>query len=258
MISKIFHLAVLTTALSNNNFTNTVNYPLIYHDSIDYSKITSFLSKINEGSLIVYDMCETLDETYSIISGSNKPDCNYNISYINNSDIIVHSIDTKITKFLNLEKKNFCKKEAIECGELTLILKLIHLIDSGILLAMENNINDLWINLEIIDFDEMYHLYKNSLTNMELLTNITLSKQKANVILTQEKYRLNKILTKTYFSKFTNKIEIWLGEPIKNTFTYTADTIGSFFGTILDKTLSNISIEFKIMIILVLFIYLRK
>ena len=61
MISKIFHLAVLTTALSNNNFTNTVNYPLIYHDSIDYSKITSFLSKINEGSLIVYDMCETLD-----------------------------------------------------------------------------------------------------------------------------------------------------------------------------------------------------
>ena len=59
MISKIFHLAVLTTALSNN-FTNTVNYPLIYHDSTDYSKITSFLNKINEGTLIIYDMYETL------------------------------------------------------------------------------------------------------------------------------------------------------------------------------------------------------
>ena len=258
MISKIFHLAVLTTALSNNNFSNTVNYPLITHNTIDYSKITPFLSKINEGTLVIYDMCETLDETYSIISGSNKPECKYNISYINGTNIIVYSIDTKITKFLKIEKKHFCKKEMIECGELTLVLKLINLIDSGILLAMENNINDLWINLEIIDFDEMFNLYKNSLTNIELLTNITLAKQKANVILTQEKYRLNKILTKTYFTKFTNKIEVWIGEPIKDIFSYTADTIGSFFGTILDKTLLDISVEFKIIIVLVLFIYLRK
>ena len=41
-----------------------------------------YLQKINEGHRIINDMCETLDETYSIISGSNKPSCDYNIYYL--------------------------------------------------------------------------------------------------------------------------------------------------------------------------------
>ena len=213
MIIKIFQLAFLTNVLSLNA-TDTVNYPVRTYKSPDYANIASFLHKINEGSIIVYDMCETLDETYSIISGSNKPDCHYNISYINSSNIIVHSIDPKIIEFFKVEKKSFCKKEKIECGELTLILKLVNLINSGIILAMENNMDDLWTNLKIIDFNEMYDLYKNSLINIEFLTNITLSKQKANVLLTKEKYRLNKILSKTYFSSFTDKVEIWIGDPM--------------------------------------------
>ena len=255
MIRQISQLAFIANTLS---FNTNDNYPVSTYKSVDYDNMISFLHKINEGTMIVYDMCETLDETYSILSGTNKPDCNYNISYINNTDIVIHPPNPKIVEFFKLEKKMFCKKEHIECGELTLILKLANLIESGIILAMENNLDDLWINLEIIDFNEMYNLYKTSLTNAELLTNITLSKQKSNVLLTQEKYRLNKILSKTYFSSFTDKVEIWLGDPIKDSFIYVGRTLGETFGTLLDKTLPEISLEFKLIVILCLVIYIRK
>ena len=47
------------------------------------------------------------------------------------------------------------------------------------------NINDFIINLDIIEFEPLFKLYKSSLFNTELLANITVRKQKANILLTK-------------------------------------------------------------------------
>ena len=130
---------------------------------------------------------------------------------INGTDIIISRIDEDIIKFFKNEKKTFCKEQKMECGELTIVIKLSNLINSAVDISLKNNAIDLFINLEIIDFNSKYDLYKNALSNINIITNITLAKQKSNVILNMEKTRLDKIQSKTYFSRFTDKIEIWIG-----------------------------------------------
>ena len=41
-----------------------------------------------------------------------------------------------------------------------------------------NNINDLIINLDIIEFEPLFKLYKSSLFNTELLANITVRRKR--------------------------------------------------------------------------------
>jgi hypothetical protein len=217
--------------------------------------IMEYLKKINEGQRIINDMCETLDEKYSIISGSNKPSCDYNISYINNTEIVIYSVNKKIKQFFVDEKKVFCKKEQIECGELTIILKLLDLINSGIKVSINNvNFNELMLNLKLIDFDALFDLYKSSLFNDEIIVNITLSKQKTNVILTKEKTRLYSDLNKISFDKFTDNINTWIGKPLKNTFIYGADVISET----VESVIPELSLDVKIIIILVLFLLLKQ
>lgn len=192
-------LLLFTTLNSLTTSSKTTYSETCFNPSSDvsiYTKdsdlfIMEYLQKINEGHRIINDMCETLDEKYSIISGTNKPSCDYNISYINNTEIVLNSVNTKIKKFFVYEKKEFCKKEKIECGELTIILKLLDLINSAVKVSINNpNFNELILNLKLIDFDALFGLYKSSLFNAEIIVNITLAKQKANVILTKEKNRL--------------------------------------------------------------------
>jgi len=222
-------------------------------------KIIDYLYKINEGQKHVYDMCEVLDETYSIISGSNKPSCEYNISYINKTYILVYPLKSSLCTFFQTERKNFCNKQTIECGELVIIIKLYDLINSAIKLSIDNkNSDDLWINLEIINFDELFHLYKHSLTNFEILTNITLAKQKANVILEIEKNKIRTELSKTWINSMTNKLSIYFGEPINNSLNYVSGSIGDLFSNTIEHAIPNLSIEIKVILILVLIIVLKK
>ena len=199
-------------------------------------------------------MCEILDETYSIVSGSNKPNCQYNISYIDNDNIHVFKIKNEIRTFFLNERKNFCSKQEIECGELTIIIKLLDILNSGINLAITSNINFLWINLEIINFDELYNLYKKSLVNNEILTNITLSKTKANVILEQEKNRLKILLNKNWMDKYTNYLYIYIGDPVNNSLGY----IACSFSSTIEKAIPNISIEIKIIVVLLLLLFIKR
>tara|TARA_B110001469_G_C9459222_1_gene231502 strand:+ start:50 stop:550 length:501 start_codon:yes stop_codon:yes gene_type:complete len=135
------------------------------------------------------------------------------MSYINENKIIIYGIDESIKKFFLEEKINFCKQEKIECGELTIMMKLINLLNSAVHISINTkNINDFIINLDIIEFEPLFKLYKSSLFNTELLANITVRKQKANILLTREKNRLyneqnqNSIFNYNYFKSFFNTL----------------------------------------------------
>ena len=268
MISKI-KLCLLTSLIvgmidssqcyisftSVTDIFSTVNesYVSIYpNDSKPY--LIGFLKKINDGHRIINDMCETLDDTYSIISGSSKPSCEYNISYIKDSGIMVYYVNENIKKFFLKEKKNFCKLEKTECGELTIILKIFDLINYGVKISLLNlDYDTLIINLNIIDFDSLFSLYKTSLYNDAIILNITLSKQKANVILTKEKNRIHAELNKISLSRVSNNINTWVGGPVKNILTYAGYTIS---GTI-ESLVPNLPMDIKIIIILVLLFVLK-
>ena len=129
-------LSVLLTKGQLINATNTTDIALYFNSDLN---VIDFLSKINEGNRIIYDMCELLDETYSIISGTNKPSCGYNVSYIDTDIIYVYHIKADIRKFLQDEKKNFCKHQKIECGELTIIIKLLDIINFATDLSVKTN-----------------------------------------------------------------------------------------------------------------------
>lgn len=253
-MKSLVHLAFLTSVVSQPKN----NFHIDTYKTNDITNTINFLKKINEATFIINDMCESLEESYSIISGSNKPKCNYNMSSINQTDIIIYPINEQIIDYFRKEKHKFCKEQKMECGELTIIIKMSNLINSAVNIAIRNDINDLFINLEIIDFDSKYYLYRNSLSNLNIITNITLAKQKSNVILNREKTRLDKIQSKTYFSGFTDRIEIWIGDPIKNTLNYLSNTTGETISSLLQKVLPDVSIEFKIIIILCLIIYIKK
>ena len=217
----------------------------------DIEKIKNFLKTINEGNKLIFESCESVDEHLGFLESSKKPSCRYNNSYINNSDIHVYPISENVREFIQTQKRIFCKSKKIECGELTVILKLIDLINSGIKISLNlNNTDNLWINLEIIDFFQMTEVYFNALNNIEILTNITLSHLKANIILNLEKEKLNLDLRKN--NKIFNKLIL----DIKNVFSFVGDSLGSLFGGFLGGTLSGIGLEispiFKIIIGLLL------
>lgn len=259
MFYLLFFYCLIATKFIVKVETYTNKEITIYNKNNNTDKIIDYLYKINEGQKLVYDMCEVLDETYSIISGSNKPSCEYNISYINKTNILVFELKSSLRTFFQTERKNFCQKQTIECGELVIIIKLYDLINSAIKLSIANkNSDDLWINLKIINFDELFHLYKRSLTNFEILTNITLAKQKANVILEIEKNKIRTELSKTWTSSISNKLSIYLGEPIKNSLNYVSCSIGDLFSNTIEHAIPNLSIEIKVIIILVLIIVLKK
>jgi hypothetical protein len=255
----MFHLALLSAFLPTGqlmNTTNTTDIALYINSDLN---VIDFLSKINEGQRIIYDMCELLDETYSIISGTNKPSCEYNVSYIDNDIIYVYPIKAKIRQFLQDEKKNFCKQQKIECGELTIIIKLLDIIKFATDLSFKtNNSISLNTNLKIINFDEMFNLYKNSLSNVNILTNITLSKQKANIILEQEKKRLRYEHDKTWLGGFTDQVAIYVGEPVSNGLIFIGTNVGNIFSSTVESALPNMSIEYKAIIILILIILVKR
>ena len=220
--------------------------------------VIDFLTTINEGTQMITDICEDIDEKYSLIGSYTKPECMINISYIDNNEFIVNSISTEIRDFLIDRKKELCKNEQIECGEVTIILKLIDIINNAVKLSvLSDNLVQLNDNLKIIDFFDKYIAYKLSITNIEVLTNITLSKQRSNVILTMEKTRLKKEMNKASYQYVTEFVASNIGEPIKNVFVYTGTLIGETFGETINNIIPSLSIEGKLIVFLGL-IYLLK
>ena len=142
MFYPVFFYCLIASMFIVKVETYTNKEITIYNKNNNTDKIIDYLYKINEGQKLVYDMCEVLDETYSIISGSNKPNCEYNISYINKTNILVFELKSSLRTFFQTERKNFCKKQTIECGELVIIIKLYDLINSAIKLSIANKNSD--------------------------------------------------------------------------------------------------------------------
>ena len=116
----------------------------------------------------------------------------------------------------------------------------------------------------IISFDELFTLYVSSLDNYEVLTNITLKKQRANVILDRERQRIKQIQDRGSMERFVDDISIYFGEPLKNTMGYVGDTIETTLGNILGSTIDGtspsltISNENKLILLVIIIIYIRK
>ena len=88
------------------------------------------------------------------------------MSYIHNDEVVVNDIPKEIKQFLNDRKKELCKNEQ-ECGEVTIIIKFIDLLNNAIRFTLlSNNIQQLNDNLKIIDFFDKYISYKLSITNI--------------------------------------------------------------------------------------------
>ena len=228
-------------------------------------KIIEIIKKMNKGHRVVNDICEMLEEKNVFWSGTNKPDCRYNISYISNNIIHLYNIYENVRKFIFNRKKIHCKKFEIECGELTLIIKLIDLLNSIVSVSMKiTSISDLLVNIEVVSFNEMFDLYISSLDNDEILSNITLRKQRANLILDREQMRLTSIRDQHYIYKIGSNINNYIAEPLKTSLGYIGNTIGNIIGCTLGSAIEstapafNISGENKLIVGLFLVVYLLK
>lgn len=203
------------------------------------NNVVSMLKKINHGTRIIHDMCESLEEKYSYIRGSNKPSCRYNVSYLRNTEIILSKIGEPIRTFLISEKKTMCENEKIECGSLSIMIKILDLINIAIEVAISGTNID--VNMDLIEFDVMFDVYTQSLDNNELLTNITLSRTKANLILQNEKEKILNQISRRGVWKFGHTLSIYIAEPIKNVFVYTGNMIGSTLGSTIGSTIDGVS-----------------
>ena len=257
----------LTAAIASSYKTSyDISYTVYEIQEIDeiqdFNKLKDFLYKINEANRLVYDSCEIIDEKTGIFQIPNKPNCLYNVSYLNKSEIIIFGYSKDVRSFLISEKKDMCDQEDILCGRLTIIIKLMDLINSAINIAV-NNVDYLWINLDIIDFYDLFNLYKSSVSNIELLTNITLQKQKSNIILNIEKNKLMEQIKNERLINIKNTVFTYVVGPLKGTTIFIGETIGSTLGTTINSTLHNsipnIDLSYKIIfaVIIIIITYLK-
>ena len=136
---------------------------------------------------------------------------------------------------------------------------MLDLINNAVKLSVKSiNFEELKTNLKIIDFIDQFITYKNSLNNIELLTNITLSKQKISVILERERTRLKHEMNKASYHHFAEFTHSYIGEPIKKLFTYTGSMIGQTLGETIDNIIPSLSIEGKVIIFLGIIYLIKK
>tara|TARA_B110001469_G_C9598873_1_gene297484 strand:- start:282 stop:1052 length:771 start_codon:yes stop_codon:yes gene_type:complete len=255
-------MSLLATLITFSVISSQSEVQVFNSNYVEFDELFIFLHKINEGSRIVHDMCESLEDKSSMLYGTNKPSCQYNVSYIKDTEIVVSNIKDPVREFFMDKKKAYCKVEKLECGELTITIKLLDLVNSGVKLTNNHNFSDLWVNLKIIDFYDLFNLYSTSLNNIELLTNITLARQKANIILNREKNRLKSEESKNTMYGYLGRFSTLIGTPLKDTLVFAGDTIGTTLGTTIGTTFGEISPiianEFKIFIGVVLLIIIIK
>ena len=230
MVNLVFMSLVLGSSVSNESDL------VLYSDS---SVVVSMVRKLNHGNRVVHDMCESLEEKYSYISGSNKPSCRYNVSYLNGTEVILYKISEPVREFLLKEKKVMCKEEKMECGSLTVIIKLLDLVNSAVDVSI--NGNNIGVNMDLIEFDVLFETYISALENTELLTNITLSRTKSNLILSREKEKLKAQMNRHGVWRFGDTLSIYIGEPIKDSLVYIGSMLGSTLGSAVGSTIDGVT-----------------
>lgn len=207
-------------------------------------KLLDFIRKINHANHIVNDMCETLEEKVGLWSGSDKPNCQYNASYIINSSIVVFHVGANVRNFFLTRKQTSCKEAKMECGELSIIIKLVDLVNSLVHISSKvSSTSELFLNLEATSFDELFQTYVESLDNTEILANITLRKDRANSILERERQRIRRQSSRSRSEDFFESIQDYVGTPIKSLFTFAGRTVGEAVGSTLEGATESIGIS---------------
>ena len=228
-------------------------------------KLLNLIKHINKGNMIINDMCEMMDEQTSFFKGSDKPLCRYNASFISNNDVYLYNTSEIVRSFFLKRKQESCRKGDQECGELTIILKLIDIINSVVYITSKvSSSKDLFNNVDSLLFYELFDTYQSSLNDPEILANITLKKDRANLILDRERMRIRQLNSLTYSDNIFNGISFYIGLPIKSSLCYIGNTvgstIGSLFGSMIEGTANGISVssENKIIATILVSLYIIK
>lgn len=265
-----------TLATETINTTPTTDYSLI--EAQDYNKclvektpetnvaILKLLSHINHANRIINGMCEMMEEKVSMWGNSDKPNCRYNASFIVNNTVHLFDIAENVRGFLLKRKQETCKKTEPDCGELTIMLKLVDLVNSIVHISLKvNTLDELFNNVEAISFYELFQTYSETLDNHELLANITLKKERSNLILERERMRVKRLNTMTSTESFMEYTQIYVGTPVKSGLVYVGNTIGSTVGALFGSALSetgeaiSMSVENKLIAIgLIAVVLLRR
>lgn len=253
LIIRYFLLTFITTNVSSNN--EVANY-----ENGEKENIIELLTKINDGYKIVYDYCENIQLNTGYIFKENKPDCYFNYSYIDtDDDIHLFNINNDVRSMFKDYKNTVCVEKTFECGEFTIVLKLLDIINSAIkIIMLDSNNKNIWNNLEVIDFYPQVEFLKYAINNVDLLTNITLKRDKINLILTEEKNKLSSKMNEVGINNFFGYIYNYIGSPIKKSGTYLGSLLGETVGGTIDKIIPELGSDTKIIIIIVLIILLRK
>ena len=173
--ADVINQCVENECILEEDQTNELTYNSLPNKPI--SNIINLISHINRGNRIVNDMCEMMDEKKTYLMVSDKPNCRYNASYIINNTINLIDVSENVRDFFLKRKQESCRDANIQCGELTIILKLVDLINSIVQISSKTNeLDDIFYNLDALAFYELFNLYTKSLENTQILTNITLKR----------------------------------------------------------------------------------
>ena len=219
---------------------------MVFRDDLE-THLIKLISHINHANRIINDMCEMMEEKVSMWSGSDKPNCRFNASFIVNKTVHLFDIGENVRTFFLNRKQSTCKDSHIDCGELTIMLKIVDLVNSIVHISLNvNSTNDLFTNVEAVSFYELFQTYTETLTNHELLTNITLRRERANSILERERARIHRSNSMTSTESFFEYSKIYVGTPIKSGLVFIGDTIGSTVGSLFGSALSGTGEAFSL------------
>ena len=248
---------LLRSFLFNNVKCNT---DVSIYDTHETKRTIDLLYKINEGHKIIYDYCENIQIYDGIILKTEKPNCMFNFSYIDNdNNIHLFKVSEDIRKLFKSHKDNLCKLQDVECGEFTIALKILDTINNAITIITNDVYNkNIWNNMKIIDFDEQYNFLKYAINNVDIITNITLKKAKTNLILTKEKNKLQSEMNDLGVSKFIGNVYYYIGKPIDSGISFLASVIGNSLGQTIEKIIPDLGTDTKFIVIIILIILLKR
>ena len=102
-------MSLLATLITFSVISSQSEVQVINSNYVEFDELFIFLHKINEGSRIVHDMCESLEDKSSMLYGTNKPSCQYNVSYIKDTEIVVSNIRILLENFLWIKKRHIVR-----------------------------------------------------------------------------------------------------------------------------------------------------
>lgn len=259
MMFTTFSFILLTNLFANETITSSTDISLFKNNIID--EFTDLLFKVNEANRKINDYCDIIDIDEGILINEVKPTCNTNFSYVD-SNYTIHLFKNKqnVRDFFDTKRTVYCKKENILCGELTILIKLFDLINglTDIMMKTPHTYETFIFNIKVIDFNNLYNLYLTSIDNTELLINITLKRQHANVILEKERTRLSKIMNQAYYERFADNVNLYVGGPLFNSVKYIGSSAGTIISDTINSVMPDVSFEAKIIMLVMLLIILKK